>query len=165
MTVGDSFRAEFVVPWTKDEEYEIGRMMAAGGRAPENKRLTLTAYHVTVTGKAPKLDGWRLVAVLDHLVGGAGTIVNVVPGETVNVEAYTSGKPVCDHCKTTRARKDTVLVRHEDGRELAPDELPGGRGRPVSLADHRRTVAERFGRQDGNRDGFLDARELLAPPQ
>jgi len=48
---------------------------------------------------------------------------------------------------------------------LAPEELPGGRGKPVSLSDHRRTVAERFSRQDRNRDGFLDAQELLAPPQ
>lgn len=139
LTIGDSFKAEFVVPWSRDEEREIARMMSAGLAAPENKRVTLTAYQVTVTGQAPKLDGWRLVAVLDHLIGGAGTIVNVVPGETVNVEAYTSGKPVCDHCKTTRARKDTVLVRHDDGRELRVGktclkDFLGGHASPEVLA-------------------------------
>lgn len=48
---------------------------------------------------------------------------------------------------------------------LDPAELPGGRGRPVTLADHRTSLAEAFRRQDLNHDGVLDARELAAPPQ
>lgn len=48
---------------------------------------------------------------------------------------------------------------------LVPAELPGGRGKPVSLAEHRQTLAITFGRQDRNRDGYLDARELASPPQ
>ena len=38
-------------------------------------------------------------------------------------------------------------------------------GKPVSLDEHRRRLAERFARQDANRDGYLDARELAAPPR
>lgn len=48
---------------------------------------------------------------------------------------------------------------------LEPVELPGGRGRPVTLAGHRKSLAEAFRRQDVNHDGVLDARELAAPPQ
>ena len=48
---------------------------------------------------------------------------------------------------------------------LTAAELPGGRGRPVSLAAHRQALAAAFARQDRNGDGFLDARELAAPPQ
>ena len=48
---------------------------------------------------------------------------------------------------------------------LTPAELPGGRGKPVSLVEHRQTLASTFVRQDRNRDGYLDARELAAPPQ
>lgn len=48
---------------------------------------------------------------------------------------------------------------------LTPAELPGGKGRPVTLAEHRARLTERFNRQDANRDGFLDARELAAPPR
>lgn len=48
---------------------------------------------------------------------------------------------------------------------LSGDELPGGRGGPVTLATHRARLTERFNRQDANRDGFLDARELAAPPR
>ena len=42
---------------------------------------------------------------------------------------------------------------------------PGGRGKPLSRAEHRARLAERFRKQDGNRDGFLSAKELAAPPQ
>ena len=56
------------------------------------------------------------------------------------------------------------MDRNQDG-QLTPDELPGGRGTPVSLAAHRETLAAAFGRQDRDRDGFLSARELAAPPQ
>lgn len=47
---------------------------------------------------------------------------------------------------------------------LATAELPGGKGKPITLEEHRRRLAERFVRQDANKDGYLDARELAAPP-
>jgi hypothetical protein len=47
---------------------------------------------------------------------------------------------------------------------LAPSEQPGGKGRPLSLETHRQRLADRFVRQDANKDGYLDARELAAPP-
>ncbi len=54
--------------------------------------------------------------------------------------------------------------RDGDGR-LAGDELPGGRGEPVTRDQHRARIAERFHKQDANGDGYLDARELSAPPR
>jgi hypothetical protein len=56
------------------------------------------------------------------------------------------------------------MDRNRDG-VLTPDEQPGGRGNLVTRADHRIRIAERFRRQDRNRDGFLDAQELSSPPQ
>ncbi|MFZ5663200.1 MAG: hypothetical protein ACOY9B_10920 [Pseudomonadota bacterium] len=56
------------------------------------------------------------------------------------------------------------MDRNRDG-TLTADELPGGRGRPVTLAAHREALAATFRRQDADRDGFLDARELAAPPR
>lgn len=44
-------------------------------------------------------------------------------------------------------------------------ELPGARGKPIALDEHRRVLAERFAKQDRDRSGHLDARELAAPPR
>ena len=56
------------------------------------------------------------------------------------------------------------MDRDGDG-VLSAAELPGGRGRPVSLAAHRESLAAAFRRQDTSRDGVLDAPELAAPPR
>lgn len=56
------------------------------------------------------------------------------------------------------------MDRNADGL-LSPDELPGGRGRPVRLSEHREALAAAFRRQDRDGDGQLDARELAAPPR
>lgn len=48
---------------------------------------------------------------------------------------------------------------------LTADELPGGKGKPVTRVEHRARIAATFNKQDANRDGTLDARELAAPPR
>ncbi len=56
------------------------------------------------------------------------------------------------------------MDRDHDG-VLSPAEQPGGRGTPITRDAHRARLAERFRRQDVDRSGFLDAKELAAPPQ
>ena len=56
------------------------------------------------------------------------------------------------------------MDRDRDG-VLSPAEQPGGKGQPLTREQHRARLAERFGRQDANRDGYLDAKELAAPPR
>lgn len=48
---------------------------------------------------------------------------------------------------------------------LSVQEQPGGRGRPITRVQYRARLADRFNRQDLDRSGFLEARELAAPPQ
>lgn len=57
-----------------------------------------------------------------------------------------------------------AMDRNRDG-TLTADELPGGKGTPVTRADYRARIAATFNRQDRNRNGTLDAKELAAPPQ
>ena len=57
-----------------------------------------------------------------------------------------------------------AMDRNHDG-ALVPGELPGGRGPAVTRIAHRERLANTFRKQDANRDGFLDARELAAPPR
>lgn len=56
-----------------------------------------------------------------------------------------------------------AMDRDQDG-TLSKAELPGGRGAPLTREAHRARLATTFARQDRNRDGALDARELAAPP-
>lgn len=56
------------------------------------------------------------------------------------------------------------MDRNRDGL-LAPEEQPGGRGKPITRDEHRTRLADMFKRQDRNRDDALDAKELAAPPQ
>lgn len=48
---------------------------------------------------------------------------------------------------------------------LTADELPGGKGRSVTREQHRQGLAERFRKQDADGSGFLDTKELAAPPR
>lgn len=48
---------------------------------------------------------------------------------------------------------------------LSPAELPGGRGKPITRAQHQATLTARFRKQDSNGDGYLSAKELAAPPR
>ena len=56
------------------------------------------------------------------------------------------------------------MDRDRDG-VLSAAEQPGGKGQPLTREQHRTRLAERFRKQDANRDGTLSARELAAPPQ
>ena len=57
-----------------------------------------------------------------------------------------------------------AMDKNRDG-TLTAEEQPGGKGKPMTREEHRLRLAERFKRQDLNRDGFLNAKELAAPPQ
>lgn len=56
------------------------------------------------------------------------------------------------------------MDRNRDG-TLSVDELPGGRGKPITREAHLAQLAARFTRQDADGDGFLSAKELAAPPR
>ena len=57
-----------------------------------------------------------------------------------------------------------AMDRNGDG-ILETDELPGSRGRPVTLAGFQDNLRLQFHKLDRNRDGYLNARELTAPPR
>ena len=62
-----------------------------------------------------------------------------------------------------------AMDRNHDG-VLSVDELParggqGGQEHAVTRGEHRARLAAAFHRQDRNGDGFLDSRELAAPPR
>ena len=56
------------------------------------------------------------------------------------------------------------MDRNGDG-VLSADELPGGKGAPITRQQQRQTLIQRFHKQDANGDGYLSAKELAAPPR
>jgi hypothetical protein len=60
----------------------------------------------------PALAGWEFLAVIEPLT--AGNLIRKVPGADTtdfSFDAWRTGDIVCDHCKTTRRRLETFLVR------------------------------------------------------
>ena len=84
---------------------------------PYTGTILLTPYHIPmlkikVEGTAPKFEGWTFLGTLEHTEGG--NILRSVPGYTIP-EDYRNVDRKCDHCELNRIRKDTFVVRHEDG--------------------------------------------------
>ena len=76
------------------------------------KRPSMKFCEVDVEGKAPKFEGWRLIAVVASL--GEGNVIRSVPGEEVP-ESYRTAPIACDHCRLTRSRLEVFVVAHDDG--------------------------------------------------
>lgn len=67
---------------------------------------------VEVEGERPIINGWVFVARLEHT--SEGNIIRSVPGEELPQE-YREVDPWCEHCQLRRIRRDTFVVRREDG--------------------------------------------------
>lgn len=75
----------------------------------------ITVKIITIEGDAPKLNGWRFVASLEHdpIIG---TIVRTAPREVTPSQYFDSLNTNCDHCHKTIQRNSTYIVTHDDGR-------------------------------------------------
>ncbi len=77
---------------------------------------TIRLHIIEVTGEAPRINGWGVAARIEFTP--AGNFVVSAPGiENMRPEWRTIGN-VCQHCNTSRRRKDLIVIRHEDGREI-----------------------------------------------
>lgn len=80
----------------------------------ETVRETALFIEVEIHGEIPRLPGnWQLLAVVNHEEGMP--IVKCVPGRELPAGQRERGT-VCDHCRTSRDRKDTFVLQAEDGR-------------------------------------------------
>ncbi len=78
------------------------------GEPGKKRRLVL----FDVEGNPPKYNGWTFMAVLNHT--SEGNVLRSVPGIDLPMQ-YRDRSAVCDHCQTNRLRRDTYIVRHDDG--------------------------------------------------
>lgn len=119
--------------------------------------------------RAPHLAGGRCAAI----VAAAGLVVWPLGGlaQVTRTDEYLARMDRDGDGRVSLAEYQHWMSYAFDGMDrdgdgvLSPHEQPGGKGEPISRDQHRTRLAERFRRQDLNRDGFLDSRELAAPPR
>lgn len=72
-------------------------------------------FPVELTGPLTvSFAGWQFVATLQHLPTGEN-IVRCISDEFVIPVDYHNSGSACQHCNTNRYRRDTYVVRHENG--------------------------------------------------
>jgi len=121
---------------------------------------------IILEGESPKMDGWKLLAVLQHDPNLNANIVKTVPGETIP-EDYRTRPGVCDHCGYTRIRKETFVVQHDTsgeiqqvGRQCVADFL--GHGDPRRFIKTWEYFDEISGWCEGGWGGVRDDRESFS---
>lgn len=78
----------------------------------EHVKVMRRYYNVEVIGGPVALPGWIFVGTLEHTP--VGNVIRSVPNQEVP-EHFRTTAASCDHCKLARNRKDTYLVRNEEG--------------------------------------------------
>lgn len=73
---------------------------------------TWTEYKISIQGNAPAFNGWEFIAKLDW-DANAGLIVRAMPG-AIQADRESLREGWCDHCKTTRRRSVTYVVRNQE---------------------------------------------------
>ena len=137
---------------------KYGVPVGTPARDPMDKPLgTYRQVLVRATGALPRLNGWKILAGIDH--DDDGNVVNVAPGQTLPTH-YRTAAPACDHCKTKRARATTTVVQHTDGQVmqighncLADFLRTGDADKLAEMAEWQSDFFTEFG-SDGDGDGF-----------
>ena len=105
---------------------------------------------------------WALSLLL--LPAGAWAQVNATSDYLARMDGDGDGRVTLAEYLDWMSYAFDARDRNGDG-VLGAEELPGGKGQPITRQQHRERLADRFARQDLDRNGFLSARELSAPPQ
>jgi hypothetical protein len=72
---------------------------------------------ISVWGESPVFDGWKFVAALNPTADRTANLLLTIPHYTnPNLMNYTYKVGICEHCNTTRYRKDTFVVEHQNGK-------------------------------------------------
>lgn len=113
------------------------------------------------TIKAAGIPGVLIVLCLLHPVSAQ---VTATADYLTRMDADGDGRIALAEYQDWMSYAFDAMDRNHDA-VLSADEQPGARAKPVTRDEHRTRLAERFKRQDLNRDGYLNAKELAAPPQ
>lgn len=72
---------------------------------------SIQVHHIEVWGARPNIRGWRFCGKLEHVPGTNDVLVKEMNDGDVPAN-FRQCDPNCDHCKTTRNRRDTFVIRN-----------------------------------------------------
>ena len=75
---------------------------------PGYGRIKIEGSAVSIVGQAPVLAGWKFLAKIEHDDGG-NLVKRMVGGDNSPAEWHSCGAG-CDHCQTSRERKNTYML-------------------------------------------------------
>lgn len=120
-------------------------------------------------GQAPRLNGWTFRSTLEHM--GDETIIAAVPGFLVPAKYRSTGNR-CEHCQMNRARVQTFVLEHDDGRmtQVGRSCLKDFLGhqdphKAASYAEELGTLVELCGASEGEEDELSDGYSGGRSPQ
>ncbi len=97
---------------------EVGKPYFIYRKDEAGRKVPFEVADVTIHGESPHLPGgWRFVATIDHAGGEGMNIIRAVPGESVPM-AYRTSAAGCQHCRLQRDRRETFLVKNDQGNEV-----------------------------------------------
>jgi hypothetical protein len=70
----------------------------------------------TINGEVPQIEGWEMLAAIEHIDGK--NIISQLPLTTGTVPIeYRDAKPFCNHCNTHRVKIHSYIIRNKDNGE------------------------------------------------
>lgn len=94
-------------------EFSFGEPYAVTITNIEGRKVQVYLVECTVTGAAPKIEGWTMLARVE-MFSQEATLVHSVPGLDIEVDArFRTHKGECEHCNKIRNRKDVYVF--DDG--------------------------------------------------
>lgn len=108
--------AEIIITVLSEYEIELKKTNVFG----EKESIFRKMFKLTVTGAAPKINGWEFIAVIQQAMDeegkSLGNILRGVPGASSEVPVeYRTATLKCEHCNTDRRRNETFVLKHEAG--------------------------------------------------
>lgn len=80
---------------------------------PYKEAVKVEWVEIEVSGEAPKFAGWEFVASIDQT--DAGNLIRSTPGAGELPSWVRTTECKCDHCHTNRFRRETFILRHDNG--------------------------------------------------
>lgn len=121
LTITEEKRARFVRRLA-GTSFVPGVQLLFVRRSEEGTVWQVVEVLARITFCVPRLAGdWELLATVDQDPRLPAPIINTRPDITLPDEEdrrVRSAGPICEHCKTIRRRKDTLLIRNDAGKSM-----------------------------------------------